>query len=58
MPMEAPSVGQSVNGTWGQGSRAYTDANHGHHEQGAGSSAAPPSYAQAVKGDNKVQNHD
>lgn len=56
--MEAPSVGQSVNGTWGQGSQPDTDPNHGHHEHGAGSSAAPPSYAQAVKGDNKVQNHD
>lgn len=56
--MEAPAVGQSVNGTWGQGSQSHTNVNHGQHEQGAESSAAPPSYAQAVKGDNKVQSHD
>jgi hypothetical protein len=48
-PMEAPQLQQHQNGTWGQGS-----APEGHGE----GSAAPPTYAQAVTGDNKVQTHD
>ena len=57
--MEAPVVGQNANGTWNEGAAPNTGANHDHHEHAAGSSAAPPpSYAQAVKGDNKVQSHE
>ena len=56
-PMEAPVVGQNVNGTWNQGSQPEIGVQHEHHEHAAASNAAPPSYAQAVKGDNKVQSH-
>lgn len=57
--MEAPVVGQNVNGTWEQGTRPDAGVNHEHHEHAAGGSAAPPpSYAQAVKGDHKVQSHE
>lgn len=44
----APQIGQSTNGTWGGG-----EVNGG---EGSSGGAVPPSYAEAVKGDNKVQN--
>ncbi|CAD6448695.1 dba9bff5-2b69-4e90-aa3e-c6b78e02980c [Sclerotinia trifoliorum] len=51
-PMEAPTVQQQQNGTW-------TTAGEGQAQGGEGSSAAvPPSYAEAVKGDHKVQSRD
>jgi hypothetical protein len=50
-PMEAPPLQQQANGTWGLGSVSEHE-----HAQGNGEgSAAPPTYAQAVKGDHKVQ---
>jgi len=47
----APPVHQSQNGTWN---------NNGAAAEGSSGSNAPqpPTYAQAVKGDNKVQTHD
>jgi hypothetical protein len=50
MPMAAPAPQQEQNGAW-------TEANTG---AGEGSSAAPPppTYAQAVQGDHKVQTKD
>lgn len=50
-PMEAPQQQQHQNGTWGQGSSAV-DGN------GEGSALPPPTYAQAVTGDHKVQTQD
>jgi len=50
-PMEAPPLQQQPNGTWGHGSVPAHE-----HAQGNGEgSTAPPTYAQAVKGDHKVQ---
>jgi len=46
----APRVGQNTNGTWGGG-----DANGVNGGEGSSGSAVPPTYAEAVKGDNKVQ---
>lgn len=51
-PMEAPTVQQQQNGTWAV-------AGEGQAHGGEGSSGAvPPSYAEAVKGDHKVQSRD
>jgi hypothetical protein len=50
-PMAAP-VHQDQNGTWGN---AGTAAPAG---EGSSGGAVPPSYADAVKGDNKVQTRD
>lgn len=47
-PMAAP-VHQDQNGTWG---------NAGTAAEGSSGGAVPPSYADAVKGDNKVQTRD
>lgn len=49
-PMEAPPLQQQQNGTWGGDVPAEHDAGNGE-----GSAPPPPTYAQAVKGDNKVQ---
>ena len=45
----APPVGQDVNGTWHSGSGAV---------EGSSAAAVPPTYAEAVKGDHKVQTRD
>ncbi|TGO57883.1 hypothetical protein BOTNAR_0192g00060 [Botryotinia narcissicola] len=52
-PMEAPTVQQQQNGTW-------TNAGEGQVQGGEGSSggAVPPKYAEAVRGDHKVQSRD
>jgi hypothetical protein len=52
----APQVHQGQDGTWGQSSVAPGNENG----QGEGSSggAVPPTYAEAVKGDHKVQTRD
>jgi len=46
-PMEAPAIRQEANGTWSNGEGSN-----------AGAAVPPPSYAQAVKGDHKVQTSD
>ncbi|KAG9235834.1 hypothetical protein BJ875DRAFT_458087 [Amylocarpus encephaloides] len=43
----APPVHQGQNGTWGTG-----------NVEGSSGGAVPPSYEQAVKGDNKIQSRD
>ena len=52
-PMEAPTVQQQQNGTW-------TNAGEVRGQGGEGSSggAVPPTYAEAVRGDHKVQSRD
>jgi len=50
VPMAAPNVHQEQNGTW-------TESGTGEGSSG-GAAVPPPSYAQAVKGDNKVQTSD
>ncbi|QSZ34215.1 hypothetical protein DSL72_005805 [Monilinia vaccinii-corymbosi] len=55
-PMEAPTVQQQQNGTWavaGEGVRA-----HGQGGEGSSGGAVPPTYAEAVRGDHKVQSRD
>jgi len=42
----APPVHQDTNGTWSNGA------------EGSSTGGVPPSYAEAVKGDHKVQSHD
>jgi len=46
MTPEAPRVQQNTNGTWGNGA------------EGSSGGAVPPTYAEAVKGDHKVQTRD
>lgn len=55
-PMEAPTIQQQQNGTWataGEGAPAQTRGG-----EGSSGGAVPPSYAEAVKGDHKVQMRD
>ncbi|KAA8571119.1 hypothetical protein MFRU_028g01200 [Monilinia fructicola] len=59
-PMEAPSVGQQQNGTWavaGEGVQAH-DQGQGQGGEGSSGGAVPPTYAEAVRGDHKVQSRD
>lgn len=51
-PMEAPTVQQQQNGTW-----ATAGEGEGVGE-GSSRGAVPPTYAEAVKGDHKVQTRD
>jgi hypothetical protein len=48
-PLDAPNVHQQQNGTWG------ADAGTENGGEGSANAVAPPTYAQAVTGDNKVQ---
>ncbi|KAB8298102.1 hypothetical protein EYC80_001864 [Monilinia laxa] len=62
-PMEAPIVQQQVNGTWavageGEGVQAQGQGQgQGYGGEGSGG-AVPPTYAEAVRGDHKVQSRD
>lgn len=49
-PMEAPTVQQQQNGTWA--------TNEGQNQGEGSSGAVPPTYAEAVRGDHKVQSRD
>lgn len=65
-PMEAPVVRQEVDGRWSAGEGSSTQGvGHGQVAEGAGEAAGegashlpPPTYADAVKGDHKVQTRD
>ncbi|KAL3427220.1 Plasma membrane proteolipid 3-like protein 1 [Phlyctema vagabunda] len=57
----APPVHQDQNGTWNNNEAPATGPAHAGSSSAAaegGSNAVPPSYAEAVKGDHKVQTRD
>jgi hypothetical protein len=54
-----PNVHQGSNGSWGVGGQTGGVVNSaGQGSSSGGGHAVPPTYAEAVKGDHKVQNHD
>lgn len=53
----APPVHQSQNGTWNDG-EGSTGGNAGPSSGSSNQAPVPPSYAEAVKGDHKVQSRD
>lgn len=53
----APPVHQSQNGTWNDGAGS-SGGNAGPSTGPSNQAAVPPSYAEAVKGDHKVQTRD
>ena len=56
--VEQPNVHQGSNGSWGVGGQTGGVVNSGGEGSSNGQTAVPPTYAEAVKDDHKVQNHD
>ncbi|ESZ90935.1 hypothetical protein SBOR_8681 [Sclerotinia borealis F-4128] len=57
-PMEAPTVQQQQNGSWAIAGEDAQGVAQGRGGEGSSGGAVPPTYAEAVKGDHKVQSRD